>query len=1290
MKSYFTNKTWFTGSFLIILALIYVLFEISVDETEFNDSDRYEIAHESVYEAKRSFSKFEKDFLEESQALQNLIKEQLEEKGELELAATTLEKDFDFWGVSLFRDHQLLLWHEFGPREFVPDTTLDELSGFIEVQQRNNVTFLNYRSSLIVQKNDSTRRYQLVTRKKLQQENVLPIGDSSEQSLDKLLQTPPDYPVHFSFFDSPPVNPLASIKISTHHKDSVGVIFALNEDYAEFEAAKENQTYIYRAAFYVLLISIFMIFLVLVSKWLTSWQSLLLKIFAILLAWVFFSSADYGTGWIQLLGDPTQFDFNSYIPLFKYSLHAVFVSMLTAICYKAFSSEDYHIKLPGTLLSFIVFTSGFLSALLVYFFLSKTYSLFFLSNIPILDLGIFPAASSLLFYFFAGLFSISVTILVITISRYLLSMDIKSFSLYLTLLGCGFFGGVLMLKVFGTTPNSMQLMVSSLLYFSVILAFLWSDRKTFSSFGTASVFRLFLILSFFVVSFTYFIAYKGYSERLNNQLEQASQQFIGEEESQADQIIRNLLTDLENNISGINAQDLLQKPELAENIFTQNTRDIISNRWESFSISTQLINNEGDIISEYSSNLDSPAWTKAFNMLSIVVPFEMEQISVNNLIPIVRQRPLNESNSNYSTFRRGWIPLYTKGDNPERIGWILSSVYRERPQYNKPLRAVLAIEESSDRNASISITEYINGTAARRSILGSPIDLPGYSKIPETLNQQILNDSTFYRTVELADQSIREYFVVNSEQQIIRSATKQPTTENHLFALIRFFFSVMIMGFLVLWPISRIKKFTILANNKRFRDRLTDQFIFASMVCLMVLIGATYFAINHQTEKSIQYQLLDKLSTLTEAITTYELENTEINSQPPLAQFTSTLEADATLYKKNAVYTSTAEQIYSQHLLPRLLPWEVHKSIFERGNNQVTRRIRFGNQDLLVGYQPWLDGNGDISGIVAIPTFLDAPKFNERLLATTSYLLVFYVLIFGLFILGAALISRRLTEPLESLREGLRKISGGNLETTLPVQSKDEIGSLTSAYNTMVKQLKELQKELAKAEREAAWKEMAQQVAHEIKNPLTPMKLNLQHLERQLNVSDEDFIEMKPKIEKIASNMIEQIDSLNKIASDFSKFSQPTNQPFKSIEIHEILHSVKELYSTEEKLTVKTVFDSTNLTVRGVEDELRRAFINLIKNAYEAMPNGGVITLKTELNTKKNTVIISVKDNGSGISPEDQDKIFVPNFSTKSSGTGLGLAITKKIINEHNGQILFRSKPKRGTTFTITLPAYFN
>src|SRR5699024_367278 len=258
-----------------------------------------------------------------------------------------------------------------------------------------------------------------------------------------------------------------------------------------------------------------------------------------------------------------------------------------------------------------------------------------------------------------------------------------------------------------------------------------------------------------------------------------------------------------------------------------------------------------------------------------------------------------------------------------------------------------------------------------------------------------------------------------------------------------------------------------------------------------------------------------------------------------LKSLTDPLQVDATLYLDKLVTESTAPQIYQQHLLPKTLPYSILSDLFLDLKRDAITTVKLGSQELMVGYRSVLSPDREPIATVAIPTFLQSPTYNRQLLETTSYLIILYLVVFGLFIIGTTFISRQLTRPLHYIQQGLNKSSEGNMDTTVRATGKDESGSLAIAYNQLVGRLKELQNELAAAERQAAWQEMAQQVAHEIKNPLTPMKLNIQQLQRQMDSGDYNIEELKKSISTITQNLIIQIKSLNDIASDFSKFSQP-------------------------------------------------------------------------------------------------------------------------------------------------------
>ncbi|SMO96095.1 sensor histidine kinase [Gracilimonas mengyeensis] len=1282
------NRTWIVAILLALAVLTYGFFELLVANQEISEERQAELAQEAIRAALGNFAEFEQQFVYQSQDITNQLTDHIRTDASPEQIYNRIMGQYDFWGISVFRDKELWIWEGFGELEYDSTAVPTDSTTFVDIGQSNNVTYLKYAHQFQISGADTTHHYMVVIKKKIQQNNILAIGDNAELEASELFQSVSDYPVHFHFFQEASENAQFKTTLSTQSIDSAGVIYTLAEDDQSYQQYQKNLNFLYRAVFYGVIILLFTLFLVEISKTFSTWKSLFLKLLAITIAWLFFANLEYGVGWLGFIRALGQGQMPEIRPLLKYGLHALFILLITSTAFSPFLKNKITFKDKDQNLNYLISALfGFLSFSLLLFYLSETYQLFTETSITVLDLDVFPTWQTIIFYVFSGIFAISATVLLTLLGWFLLKSSTLSPTISIATMFGGFAADILLMLQLSALPiGQYWLFTTSSIFFIVILILIYVIQRNPALFSYTSRMRMLMLFSSITVAITYISIYKGYSEHLNSQMQEAARLFVDEEESQAEIIATELLTNLEQNLSGLSESDFIERPAIVENIFIQQTQQLISTEWEAFSISTQLVDNSGQIIGEYTSDINSPAWTRAFNILSLVIPFEEERIRIDNLRPIVRERPLDEESGNYSSFRRAWIPLYDFESPTERIGWILCSVYRERPQFEKPIRAVLAAQGNEDWNASINVTEFVDGENARNTVAGIPLELPGYSRLPQTLIDSVHEDSTLFRTHEIAGQKIREYFIATSPNRIIRAATVHPGLENHLFSIIRYFFFLLITGLIVLAAFSHREDLNILGHNQRFRDRLIDRFILASLLCLMALTTATYYAIKDQNQKNIQDQLLGKVDNLAETL----------SSQPPvdpnefptqLTQLTSALDADASIYSGKTLKTSTTNQIYQQHLLPDVLHWPVYQALIQEGNYQTTHMITLGDQPLLKGYQAFEDDDGNIAGIVAIPTFLEAPKFNEQLLSTTSYLLGLYAIIFGFFIVGAALISSRLTAPIEDLREGLQKISDGNLETTLPVRSQDEIGSLTNAYNVMVYRLQDLREDLARAEREAAWKEMAQQVAHEIKNPLTPMKLNLQHLERQLKSTEEDLAKARPKVKKITANMIEQIESLSQIASDFSKFAKPIDQEFEPVEMNELLLSVSALYETEKKLVMRKDLADSEIWILGVKDELRRVFINLVKNAYEAMPKSqGNITLASRVDTEKQKVQISVIDDGEGIAEEHQDRIFVPNFSTKSSGTGLGLAISKKIIEAHDGTITLVSVPGEGTTFTIELP----
>jgi nitrogen fixation/metabolism regulation signal transduction histidine kinase len=235
----------------------------------------------------------------------------------------------------------------------------------------------------------------------------------------------------------------------------------------------------------------------------------------------------------------------------------------------------------------------------------------------------------------------------------------------------------------------------------------------------------------------------------------------------------------------------------------------------------------------------------------------------------------------------------------------------------------------------------------------------------------------------------------------------------------------------------------------------------------------------------------------------------------------------------------------------------------------------------------------------------------------------------------------------------------------------------------MVKKLAESAQALARSEREGAWREMARQVAHEIKNPLTPMKLSIQYLQRAI---DNNAPNVKDLSKQVAHTLVEQIDQLSKIAGDFSQFANITYVKQQVFDLSDVINAIIILFNHDERINIVWKKDSGAFLVKADKTQINRLFTNLIKNAIEAYSGDETAFVVIQQRKNDREIIVSIHDKGHGIPETMQPKIFAPNFTTKSSGTGLGLAICRGIVEKANGNIWFETKENEGTTFYVSLP----
>jgi signal transduction histidine kinase len=307
------------------------------------------------------------------------------------------------------------------------------------------------------------------------------------------------------------------------------------------------------------------------------------------------------------------------------------------------------------------------------------------------------------------------------------------------------------------------------------------------------------------------------------------------------------------------------------------------------------------------------------------------------------------------------------------------------------------------------------------------------------------------------------------------------------------------------------------------------------------------------------------------------------------------------------------------------------------------------------------------------------PNFNEFLnILTASY-------IFFLFIAAAVSIwvARTMTAPISQIRVGLSELMLGSNQR-LAYKNRDELGDLVDAYNQALSDLEASLERLKQTEREMAWREMARQVAHEIKNPLTPMRLSVQLLQRAQKQNPEEAPQL---VERMAQTLLEQIDALTRIADAFSNYAQMPAPSPQEFDLVELLRSIHTLYmqQTQEQNALSLHVPTKPVMVYADRDQLARVVSNLVINALQAIPQDrpGKVTIAC---TADKAALLMVEDNGRGIPVAIQDKVFLPNFTTKSSGMGLGLAMCKTIVENAGGKMGFSTTEGVGTRFWVELP----
>ena len=383
----------------------------------------------------------------------------------------------------------------------------------------------------------------------------------------------------------------------------------------------------------------------------------------------------------------------------------------------------------------------------------------------------------------------------------------------------------------------------------------------------------------------------------------------------------------------------------------------------------------------------------------------------------------------------------------------------------------------------------------------------------------------------------------------------------------------------------------------------------------------------------------------------------------------------------NLLYTSIPaifdKNIQSSYANPNAYYMLHHKLLSRYIHQEEIGKLKF-----LSAYTPILNEEYKPIMYLNLPYFTKQVEMTRQMIMLITSVINIFVFLIVVSLLFTVLVSNRITEPLSIIRNHIKQLYLGSENKKIKLNIKNEIGDLVKEYNKMIDKLEESALKLAQSERESAWREMAKQVAHDIKNPLTPMKLSIQYL--QQTWKKHEGKDLQNFIDKMTKTIIEQIDTITFIANEFSNFAKTPAIVFEPVKVKSNLENIISLYENEKNIfiTVKYNFEN-DVEVCFDKHYFNRVIGNIIKNAVQSIPYSKQGIINIEVKTENNLLLIMVEDNGIGIPEDIRGKIFYPNFTTKASGTGLGLAIAKNLIEQAGGAIYFETETGRGTRFFI-------
>jgi len=702
---------------------------------------------------------------------------------------------------------------------------------------------------------------------------------------------------------------------------------------------------------------------------------------------------------------------------------------------------------------------------------------------------------------------------------------------------------------------------------------------------------------------------------------------------------------------------------------------------------SQILVNEDSVRQYLQTNYFSGYWDKYRVQMTFCKSFETLLIAPDNLNIDCDEyfQSLKSKIGKSTSVRNLWHLDYKNGYNSFLATFKINSKYPtsiyieldSKYNYGELGYPELLIDSKSGINTELttySQSVYYNGNLIKAS---GKFFYPLVYFGPDVHNGQILE----YKAIDYS------HLIYRVNNQIYVLSKK----ESSLFVASGFSYilALFVLFSLLYWIVVKFPNFKL--KQTRFRSKVQIAIISILFLSFIVTGVVSFFYIRSIYQKKNIEILREKAQSIltefqnnTSSIDIRNFQNSRYLSDL-LSKLSNIFFTDINLYNNSGnLIASSRSQIFNEGLLSVLMDPDAYYTLGFLNSSLLIQKEQIGQQQFMSAYIPVRDQMGTKLGFIHLPYFARQSELNREISIFISTYINIYLILIVISILLALSISSRLTKPLLFIQQGISKLRLGKKNEKIEWNSNDELGNLIKEYNRMIDELDVSAQRLASSEREGAWREMAKQVAHEIKNPLTPIKLGAQYLQKAWDDKASDFDE---RMKKFTQTLSEQIETLSAIASEFSAFAQMPQPEFTQINLFETLQSVITLFQSTKNIQIE-LFPKENIEVGILADkkQLQRLFVNLVQNSIQAIPDGEPGRINITLKLNEDYATVRIQDNGIGIPDELKDKIFLPNFTTKSTGMGLGLAMVKSGIIQMGGRISFESEATVGTEFIIDLP----